>query len=302
MPLATGRRETFSPQYHLGVKPMTASRAGHLQQDGAGAAAEILAGEPGPAARHWLGPVAVAAFALFVINIIFVLSGDSRAVFDVPVERAVQQLPWGPLTYWMTLTNITGGLIQDLFGAAVVVALFLWERRAGYLMALGAIGSLIDQVVKVSIQRHRPTADLVTILNPSSGYSYPSGHAVFFTWLCFMLAASVSPNVRRRWRAWLWTTAGVVIFLACTGRVWAGAHWPTDVIGGFLLGLGWSAFILWLPERWLPTPTRRWVRRHRLPAGDSRIVPPAGPRRAEVHSLTYGGQPCARPQSPESSP
>jgi len=261
------REETRYPRNIIsGVKPTTETRVGHRQQHGAEAATELLASEPGPAARRWLGPLVVVAFVLFVLNTALVLSGDSRAGFDVPVEHAVQSVPWGPLTYWMTLTNVTGGLIQDLFGAAVVVAMFLWDRRAGWLVALGAIGSLIDQIIKVSIQRHRPTADLVTILNPSSGYSYPSGHAVFFTWLCFMLAACISPRVRPSWRKWLWTLAVVVTFLACTGRVWAGAHWPTDVIGGFLLGLGWSAFILWLPERWLPAPSWRWVHGRRARA------------------------------------
>ena len=238
---------------------------GH-QRDGATAVKEVLAGEPGPAARHWLGPLVVVAFVLFALNTGLVLSGESRAGFDVPVERAVQNLPWGPLTYWMTLTNTPGGGIQDLFAAALVAGLFMWERRAGYLLALGAIGSLIGEVVKASIQRHSPPADLETVLNPSSGHSYPSGHAVFFTWLCFMLATCVSPRVRPMWRKWLWGASGLAIFLACAGRVWAGAHWPTDVIGGFLLGLGWSAFILWVPERWLPPPRRRWVRGRRAKA------------------------------------
>lgn len=234
------------------------SRSGAAQAVG-----EILTGDPGPAARRWLGPVTVVAFLLFAITTVFVLSGVTRSAFDLPVERAVQSAPWGPLTYWMTLTNVTGGLIQDLAGAAVVIALFLWERRAGYLMALGALGSLIDQIVKVSVQRHRPTADLVAILNPSTGYSYPSGHAFFFTWLSFMLAAAVSPHVGSRWRIVVWSVAAIVVVLACIGRVWAGAHWPTDVMGGFLLGLGWSAFILWIPERWLPSPSRTWLPRRR---------------------------------------
>jgi membrane-associated phospholipid phosphatase len=241
------------------VKPTTAARVEDVQQDGAEAVEEVLAGEPGPAARRWLGPLALVAFVLFGLNTAWVVSGGSRASFDIPVEHAAQHLPWGPLTYWMTFTNVTVGLIQDLFGAAVVVALFLWERRAGYLLALGALGSLIEQILKVSIQRHRPTVDLVTILSPSNGFSYPSGHAIFFTWLCFMLAAILAPRVRPGWRKWLWIVAGVVTLLACVGRVWGGGHWPTDVIGGFLLGLGWSAFILWLPERWLPMPNRHWI-------------------------------------------
>ena len=230
------------------------------------AAQEVLAGDPGPTARIWLGPLSLVAFVLFAINTYLVLNGATRGGFDVPLARAAQAFPWGPLTYWMTLTNVTGGLIQDIAGAVIVIALFIYERRAGYLMALGAIGSLIDQIVKVSIQRHRPTADLVKILNPSNGYSYPSGHAVFFTWMCFMLAASLSPKVPQRWRALLWGVAAVLIFLACVGRVWAGEHWPSDVIGGFLLGLGWSAFVLWVPERWLPSPSWHWLPLHRARA------------------------------------
>ncbi len=228
-------------------------------ENGAQAVQEIVAGTPGPAARRWLGPLALIAFLLFAVVTVLVATGVTRAGFDIPVERAVQHVAWGPLTYWMTATNITGGPIQDLLGAAVVVALFLWDRRASWLMALGAIGSLLDQIVKVSVERHRPTADLVTVLNRSSGFSYPSGHALFFTWLAFMLATAIAPHVGRRIRAVTWLVAALVILFACIGRVWAGAHWPTDVIGGFLLGLGWSAFILWLPERWLPTPSRGWI-------------------------------------------
>jgi membrane-associated phospholipid phosphatase len=231
---------------------------------GSQAAQEILAGEPGPSARRWLGPLSLISFVLFGVVTILVVSGVTRAGFDLPVERAVQHVPWGPLTYWMTLTNVTGGLIQDLFGVGVVIGLFMWDRRAGWLMALGAIGSLLDQIVKVWVARQRPTADLVTILNPSSGYSYPSGHALFFTWLAFMLAIAIAPHVGPRWRVAIWVAAAFLVLFACIGRIWAGAHWPTDVIGGFLLGLGWSAFILWLPERWLPTPSGRWIPRRRI--------------------------------------
>ena len=229
------------------------------------AAREVLAGDPGPSARRWLGPLSLVAFALFAINTYLVLNGLTSQ-FDLSVAATLQAFPWGPVTSWMTLTNVTGGLIQDIAGVVIVLALFAYDRRAGYLMALGAVGSLIDQVMKVSIERRRPTADLVKIIDPSSGYSYPSGHAVFFTWLYFMLAASLAPKVPASWRPPMWGVAAVLVFLACVGRVWAGAHWPSDVIGGFLLGLGWSAFVLWLPERWLPSPGWHWVRRGRARA------------------------------------
>jgi membrane-associated phospholipid phosphatase len=80
---------------------------------------------------------------------------------------------------------------------------------------------------------------------------------VFFTWMSFMLAVAIAPKIRPTFRPVLWGLAILVIVLTCLARVWAGDHWPSDVLGGVLLGIGWSAFVLWLPERWLPSPTFR---------------------------------------------
>ena len=223
------------------------------------AAREIAAGHPGTVGRHWLAAIAALAAALFVIDTYLVVT-HGLLFFDLPVEHAVQVTSWGPLVYVMDATNVTAGLYQTAFGLVVCALMFFWDRRAGWLMLVGSVASLLDQVLKASIERHRPTADLVTILTPSSGYSYPSGHAVFFTWLSFMLAFSLAPLVRPRLRPLLWVLAGFLTATACLGRVWAGAHWPSDVLGGLLLGLGWSAFVLWLPERWLPQPSRHWLR------------------------------------------
>jgi undecaprenyl-diphosphatase len=203
------------------------------------------------------------ALVAFVIDSFLVANGSLLTAFDIPVEHAVQGIPWGPIGTLMTLTNNSGGWGQVILGASAVVGLFFYERRAGWLMALGAIGSVLDSVFKSSFARHRPTADLVTVLHDSAGYSYPSGHAVFFTWLAFMLAVVFAPRLRPSRRALVWVPALLLIVVACLGRVWAGAHWPSDVIGGFLLGLSWSAFVLFLPERWLPSPSWTWFRRGR---------------------------------------
>ncbi len=221
------------------------------------AAGQVLAGDPRSDARRWLGPLTLVVFILFAIDTYLVYAHEVLP-FDVPVAVFLQSFPWGPITYVFNFTNNTAGFWQGAAGVVAVVALFIWERRAGYLMALGAIGSLLDNEIKVLLARQRPTADLVHILTPAPGYSYPSGHAVFFTWMSFMLAFALAPHVKARWRPVLWIAAAVIIVLACIARVWAGAHWPSDVIGGFLLGLGWSAFVVWVPERWLPTPTRKW--------------------------------------------
>ncbi len=223
------------------------------------AVAEVIAGRPGPTARRWLGPTALVVFVLFAIDTYLVVANDVLP-FDVPIARFVQQLNWGPLVYPMELINASAGIWQVLIGAVAVVGLFIYERRAGWLMLIGSISSLLDNIIKLIISRQRPPADLVHILSPTTGFSFPSGHAVFFTWMAFMIAVSLAPKTRPSLRPILWILVVLVILLTCIARVWAGAHWPSDVIGGVLLGVGWSAFVLWLPERWLPSPSFRWFR------------------------------------------
>jgi undecaprenyl-diphosphatase len=222
------------------------------------AAAEVIAGRPGPTARRWLGPTALVVFVLFAIDTYLVIQNEVLP-FDVPIARFIQQLNWGPLVYPMELLNWSAGIWQVLIGAVAIGALFFIERRAGWLMLIGSISSLLDNLLKLAISRQRPPADLVHILSPTTGFSYPSGHAVFFTWMSFMIAVSLAPKIRPAYRPVLWIVAAIVIVLACIARVWAGAHWPSDVIGGVLLGIGWSAFVLWLPERWLPSPSFKWL-------------------------------------------
>ena len=221
------------------------------------AAKEILAGEPAAASRTWLGFTALVMFVLFAIDTVLVVNGFWLPI-DIRVTSFIQGVNWGPIVYPLQLINVTAGFWQVLAGIVAIVALFIVDRRAGWLMAIGSISSLLDNIIKLLVSRQRPTVDLVHILTPASGFSYPSGHAVFFTWLSFMLAVSLAPRTKPAYRPALWSIAIVVIVLTCIARVWAGDHWPSDVAGGVLLGAGWSAFVLWLPERWLPSPSLRW--------------------------------------------
>jgi membrane-associated phospholipid phosphatase len=217
------------------------------------AAKEVIAGRPGPTARRWLGPTALVVFILFAIQTYLVINGFYLSI-DRPITLFVQQFPWGPIVFVFYLINISAGYWQVLLGIVAIIALFILERRAGWLMLIGSISSLLDNIIKLTISRPRPTVDLVQIVTPASGFSYPSGHAVFFTWMSFMIAVSVAPRLKPAYRPILWIVAALVIVLTCLARVWAGDHWPSDVLGGVMLGLGWSAFVLWLPERWLPSP------------------------------------------------
>jgi len=212
---------------------------------------QVLRGAPGRAARPWLLIVSIVAALLFAGNTVLVLN-HLTSILDIRLEVLAQSINWGPLVPVMNFTNRTGGVIQDAAGAAIVIAMIVFERRAGLLMLFGAGGSLLAQIFKVALGRHRPSIDVIKVLDPSNGYSYPSGHAVFFTWIALMLAISLAPHLSRRWRMVTWSLAALLIFVGALGRVWAGAHWPSDVTGGIFLATSWCAFVLWFPERFFP--------------------------------------------------
>jgi hypothetical protein len=94
------------------------------------AAAEVIAGRPGPTARRWLGPTALVALILFAIDTYLVVQNEVLP-FDVPIARFVQNFPWGPVVYPMNLINASAGYWQVGLGVVAIVGLFILERRAG---------------------------------------------------------------------------------------------------------------------------------------------------------------------------
>jgi undecaprenyl-diphosphatase len=195
-----------------------------------------------------MGLLALGAALLFALATFLFVVGPSPA-FDLPVALWVQRAHWGPLIYAFDLINSTAGWVQLVVAVVLVGIVLVFNRRDGALTVLASIASLLDNVLKSVVGRDRPTADLVNIVTPAGGYSYPSGHATFFTWISFMLAFTFAPRLSSRWRWVPWVLAAIVIVLTCIARVWAGDHWPSDVAGGFLLGLAWSAGVIWVADR-----------------------------------------------------
>src|ERR1700680_773931 len=119
------------------------------------AGAEVIGGPPGPTARRWLGPTALVVFALFAVDTFLVVQNQVLS-FDEPIARFIQQLNWAPVFDPVERIDASAGLWQVLIGPVPIVALFIFERRAGWLMLIGSISSLLDNIIKLVISRERP--------------------------------------------------------------------------------------------------------------------------------------------------
>lgn len=172
-----------------------------------------------------------------------------RAVTEpglVHANRLLTDWLWDPWTF------------RALIAVAVVV---LWWRGtrtlAVWVAGTTLFSALVQQGVKATVGRDRPQwADPVD----SAHYAaYPSGHAMTATVSCGLLLWLLHRSGVRRgpWRAAVGAAAVSVLGVGLT-RLYLGVHWPSDVLGGWLLGAALTAFAIVGFDRWCAAaPTRR---------------------------------------------
>ncbi len=184
--------------------------------------------------------VALVAFAGFALDA-FVVLGHPAFGWDVGIERAVQQVGWGPLAAVFGAADWFEGLKQVAAAAVGLLLVAVLNRRGFLLMAWGALSGGAYQLLELFVHRPRPEATLVHVIRHTNGWSFPSGHVIFFTWfIAYLLLILGRPHLPRPVFIAGWVLQGVVLVIIGIGRVYTGEHWPSDILAGLLLGVGWT--------------------------------------------------------------
>jgi membrane-associated phospholipid phosphatase len=165
--------------------------------------------------------------------------------FDVSVERFIQSINWGPLVWVFERLDEIEGTRQQLVGVAGILLVAAVNWRAAPLMIVAALSGGIYTLTAMIVNRPRPSADLVHVIRHTGASSYPSGHVAFFSWFLILLILCLAVGrLPKAIVAGLWVIATLVLLAVCIGRIYLGEHWPSDVLGGLALGLGWTALAL----------------------------------------------------------
>ena len=105
------------------------------------------------------------------------------------------------------------------WGASLACSLFL-----GFLF-----GNLLIKNIVARVRPYDQAANITLLIDKLKDYSFPSGHTMaafeFFTVLCMM-------PVKKRYKV----LAGIVAFTMAFSRLYLQVHFPSDVLGGMLLG------------------------------------------------------------------
>ncbi|MGC9610827.1 MAG: phosphatase PAP2 family protein [Minisyncoccia bacterium] len=143
------------------------------------------------------------------------------------------------LSGWSVFTDAMGVFFaQYLAYLLVVAALFFIFRESGTKARLKiffnlALATLISRGILTEIMDYiyaRPRPFSLFGFSPlvnASGASFPSGHAALFFGLGFMIF-----SLNRRWGYWFLSLA----FVNGLARIFAGVHYPLDILGGILFG------------------------------------------------------------------
>ncbi|MEJ7629553.1 MAG: diacylglycerol kinase family protein [Nocardioidaceae bacterium] len=179
---------------------------------------------------------ALLALPLVLLTLAVAQEVDPILRADAWVTRTLYDAAYG--TGWQDLSRFVSALGQPrvVEGALVVVALGFAVRRqwwtTGWIIASLVVTALTWSLMKQWVGRDRPA-----VPDQIDGWSYPSGHAgevacgvallVILTW------QHLGAGRLRVFLVSLWVTAGVLVGLS---RLPLGAHYPTDVVGGWLVG------------------------------------------------------------------
>lgn len=167
--------------------------------------------------------------------------GSNNPDLDVRILNAVQDIEFAGLGWVVDVSNQVAASVGAIITAMILIVIGAVARQPIFvtqiitLMALRLAG----QLLKPTFDSPRP--GLSYQRDPSiiwETFGYPSGHAFTATCIAGMVLLLAMHTNTRRWVHWLvFGMAMVFVMIAAFARVWVGAHWPSDTIGGILYGI-----------------------------------------------------------------
>lgn len=163
---------------------------------------------------------------------------ETLVTFDEAIQTAVRgSLPASATSFFSGVT-VLGNTLTFVFMLLVLVAVIYfvkkWKMEAIFLGLTGALSGLLIVGSKYLYGRARPSLEQLV---SAHGFSFPSGHATGSMMIYgFMLIIAHQRIKSKGLRILVEALIALLIALIGLSRIYVGVHYPTDVLGGFILG------------------------------------------------------------------
>lgn len=175
---------------------------------------------------------------------------------DTTILEAVHQLESTAMNWIMVGITRLGDPFLTVPAVFIIFAL-LWVRKhriEAEFFALNCFGgAVLSTCLKIFFGKTRPALWGSPIVETT--FSYPSGHALGSVVLYGFLAYLIGRRAPK-YRGWIYVSAIALCLAIGFSRLYLGVHWPSDLLGGYIIGFLWtSTCILTLNKRLPAQPT-----------------------------------------------
>ena len=173
-----------------------------------------------------------------------VFEGETRRI-----DRAVLRTVATVRMDWLDVVarEVTAlGNTATLLVISLAACAILWAvgRRISVTLLLVSLGTGTVVMYGMKHLFDRPRPEVVAAATPLETPGFPSGHAMMAAVAYGTVAYLVGRLGTGRIRTATWVGAGLVILLIGLSRIYLGVHYPTDVLAGWLAGVGWTSLLV----------------------------------------------------------
>lgn len=156
--------------------------------------------------------------------------------FDTTITRVIALWPESWRTFFFFITHLGDPIVT--IGIGVVVALFGVMQGSMKLAFSGSmiwIALAVGALLKIAFGRARPLTEYAANLRVDT-FSFPSGHSSGSMIAYGLLGYLAWHLLPQPWNYIAAIVCGIIILLVGISRIYLGAHFPTDVLAGWILG------------------------------------------------------------------
>ena len=194
-----------------------------------------------PTRTHYIILYLVFVIAIgFLILTVFVVI-DPVSVIDREFSQEIQEHKNHFLDVTMKLVSWFGYMPVSpvlILTTAFIFYISKYKREALFVV-FTVVSGLVSSIMKLMVGRPRPLPSIVRVIEKTREQSFPSGHVifyvVFFGFLTLLMYRLIA--IPKYIRISLSAISMLFIFTVPVSRIYLGAHWFTDVLGGLLSGL-----------------------------------------------------------------